>query len=238
MDNAYFITGTDTGVGKTLVSCALLHAFAALGKSVVGMKPVAAGCEVTPLGLVCEDVTNLMAASNVNAPREQVNPYAFAPPLAPHIAAAKAGVVIEIASICAAYTALRALADVVIVEGVGGWRVPLNAHEDTADMAKQLGLPVILVVGMRLGCLNHALLTAQAIDADGLKLAGWVANAIDPLMQAFDENLAALRSRLTAPLLGISPYCDAPVFYRDARKTPAFRPGMNSADTAGALIQF
>ncbi|MFA7242815.1 MAG: dethiobiotin synthase [Sulfuricellaceae bacterium] len=210
MNAAYFITGTDTGVGKTLVSCALLHVFAARGKTVVGMKPVAAGCASTARGLVCEDVANLMAASNVSAPLEMVNPYAFQPPIAPHIAATQAGVAIEIAPICAACAALQALAEVVIVEGIGGWRVPLNAREDSADMARQLGLPVILVVGMRLGCLNHALLTAQAIKASGLELAGWVANRIDPSMPAFDENLRALQARLAAPLLGVAPYAAQP----------------------------
>ena len=210
MNTAYFITGTDTGVGKTLVSCALLHAFAAQGKTVVGMKPVAAGCEPTPHGLACEDVTSLVAASNVSAPQHLINPYAFQPPIAPHIAAAQAGITIELDSVCAAYAALRALAEVVIVDGVGGWRVPLSSHEDTADLARQLGLPVILVVGMRLGCLSHALLTAQAIEASGLKLAGWVANCIDPLMLAFDDTLCALQVRLAAPLLGVVPYISQP----------------------------
>lgn len=201
MHNAYFITGTDTGVGKTRVSCALLHIFAAQGKTVVGMKPVAAGCEQGG-----GDVASLMAAGNVSALHELVNPYAFQPPLAPHVAAALAGVVIEIEPICAAFAALQTQAEVVIVEGIGGWRVPLNAREDTSDMARRLGLPVILVVGMKLGCLNHALLTAQAINASGLELAGWVANRIDPLMSAFDENLDALQLRLAAPLLGVVPY--------------------------------
>jgi dethiobiotin synthetase len=210
MNTAYFITGTDTGVGKTLVSCGLLHAFAAQGKTVVGMKPVAAGCMPTPQGLSCEDVASLMAASNVSAPIALINPYAFQPPIAPHLAAAQAGIAIEIEPICAACAALRTLAEVVIVEGVGGWRVPLNPREDTADMAQQLGLPVILVVGMRLGCLNHALLSAQAIGAAGLKLAGWVANRIDPQMSAFDDNLDALQSRLAAPLLGVVPHFTQP----------------------------
>jgi len=210
MSKGYFVAGTDTGVGKTLVSCALLRAFAAQGKKVVGMKPVAAGCEPTPQGLACEDVASLVAASNANAPHELVNPYAFQPPIAPHIAAAQAGVVIEIERLLAACAALRALADVVVVEGVGGWRVPLNPREDTGDLAKRLELPVILVVGMRLGCLSHALLTAQAIEASGLKLAGWVANRIDPLMPAFDDNLCALQARLAAPLLGVVPHAAQP----------------------------
>lgn len=202
MSRAYFVTGTDTGVGKTLVSCALLRAFAAQSKSAVGMKPVAAGCENTAGGLRCEDVEQLIAAGNVAAPRELINPYAFCPPIAPHIAAAQAGVEIRLERIAEAFAQLRNLADVVIVEGVGGWRVPLNEREDTVDMARSLGLPVILVVGMRLGCLNHALLSASAIESAGLKLAGWVANRIDPDMPEYEENRRTLESRLTAPLLG------------------------------------
>jgi len=210
MSQAYFVTGTDTGVGKTLVSCALLRAFAAQGRSAVGMKPVAAGCENSSAGLTCEDVERLIAAGNVAAPRELVNPYAFCPPIAPHIAAAQAGIEIRLERITTAFAQLRTLADVVIVEGVGGWRVPLNGREDTADMARSLGLPVILVVGMRLGCLNHALLSASAIESAGLKLAGWVANRIDPDMPEYEESRRALENRLVAPLLGEVPYSSHP----------------------------
>lgn len=210
MSTAYFITGTDTGVGKTLVSCALLRAFVAQGKKALGMKPVAAGCRAVAEGLNCEDVERLMAAGNVAVAPEWVNPYAFQPAIAPHIAAAQAGVEISLDSIAEAFARLSVLADVVVVEGVGGWRVPLNKREDTADMARCLALPVILVVGMRLGCLSHALLTAQAIEASGLKLAGWVANRIDPQMPAFEENLQALESRLVVPLLGVLPYSAIP----------------------------
>lgn len=210
MSQGYFVTGTDTGVGKTLVSCALLRAFVAQGKTAVGMKPVAAGCENSRNGLSCEDVERLIAAGNVAAPRELLNPYAFCPPIAPHIAAAQAGVEIRLERIAAAFAQLQTLADMVVVEGVGGWRVPLNEREDTADMARSLGLPAILVVGMRLGCLNHALLSAAAIEAAGLKLAGWVANRIDPGMPAFEENRRALEHRLAAPLLGEVPYCIHP----------------------------
>lgn len=207
MKSAYFVTGTDTGVGKTRVSCALLRAFAARGLRAAGMKPVAAGCEApTGCGMVCDDVARLRAAGNVEAPAEWVNPYAFLPPVAPHLAAAQSGVEIDLDTLAAAFSRLGALADVVIVEGVGGWRVPLNPREDTADLARRLGLPVILVVGMRLGCLNHALLTAQSVAACGLPLAGWIANRIDPTMPLFDENVQALRERLTAPLLGVLPY--------------------------------
>lgn len=205
MKKAYFITGTDTGVGKTLVTGALLHAFARQGRRVVGMKPVAAGCAAASQGLSCEDVEQLRAQSNVAAPLNLVNPYAMAPPLAPHIAAEQSGVEIDLDTIVTSCAALREMADVVLVEGVGGFMVPLNAAQDTADLAVMLDLPVILVVGMRLGCINHALLTAQAIRLKGLRLAAWVANRIDPAMMAFDENLHTLEARLGAPLLGVVP---------------------------------
>lgn len=207
MLSGFFVTGTDTGVGKTLVSCALLHAFAAASLRTVGMKPVTAGCDAAGDN---EDVTALMAASSVAAPAALVNVYRFAPPIAPHLAAAEAGEHIALARIEDAYRALALLADVVIVEGVGGFCVPLNAHEDTADLAVRLGLPVILVVGLRLGCLNHALLTAQAIRARGLALAGWVANAVDPSMERADANVSTLESRLAAPLVARVPFMTSP----------------------------
>lgn len=212
-----FVTGTDTGVGKTLVSCALLHAYAAAGHSTVGMKPVAAGCASGRDGLLCEDVELLRHASSVEAPNELVNPYAFVPPIAPHIAAAEAGVTIELEQIRHAYLALAQLADKVVIEGVGGFRVPLDAHSDTADLARLLNLPVVLVVGVRLGCLSHALLTVEAIAARGLKLAGWVANRVDPEMGRFDANLEALRQRIAAPLLGVVPHEPQPNPIRVAR---------------------
>lgn len=207
MAQTIFVTGTDTGVGKTLVTCALLHAFAARGVRAVGMKPVAAGCDAAGDN---EDVTALMAAAGVAAPAALVNPYRFAPPIAPHVAAAAAGVELSLARIADAYAALTGLADLVIVEGVGGFCVPLSAREDTADLAARLGLPVILVVGLRLGCLNHALLTAQAIRARGLTLAGWVANAVDPTMAVADANVAALQDRLGAPLVARTPFMTPP----------------------------
>ena len=206
----FFVTGTDTGVGKTLIACALLHAFAAAGKSAVGMKPVAAGCEAGPGGPSWGDGDMLRAASTVAAPLELVSPYAFAPPVAPHVAAAQAGVTIDLPRIREACERLRRLADIVIVEGVGGFKVPLNDAQDTADLAKLLELPVILVVGMRLGCINHALLTAQAIGSAKLPLAGWVANRVDPGMAAFEENVQALEARIAAPLLGVVGYREAP----------------------------
>ena len=221
MTAGYFITGTDTGVGKTLVASALLHAFAGRGLKAVGMKPVAAGCEATPAGLRCEDVASLMAASSVVAPVELVNPYALVPPVAPHIAAAQAGLEIRIDVIEQAFRALSAMAEVVVVEGVGGFVVPLNAREDTADLAQRLGLPVILVVGLRLGCLNHALLTAQAVKQRGLTLAGWVANLVEPGMPAQQENIQALKDRLPAPLFGILPHYGTPAAALAARALAA-----------------
>lgn len=206
----FFVTGTDTNVGKTLISCALLHAWRNAGKTALGMKPVAAGCEQQPEGLVCGDVVALRRASSAQAPIEWVNPYAFALPVAPHVAAEEAGVVIDLERIREAFLALAGRAAVVVVEGVGGFRVPLNPRQDSADLARLLGLPVVLVVGMRLGCLNHALLTADAIRAQGLTLAGWVANHIDPGMAYFGSNLDALRQRLEAPLLGVVEHDVAP----------------------------
>lgn len=202
MNKGFFIAGTDTGVGKTRVSCTLLQAFAASGKTVIGMKPVAAGCENGKW----MDVELLVAASNVTAPREQINPYALVPPLAPHIAAKQANVEIDLTIIQQAFVELSHQADVVIVEGVGGFLVPLNDRQDGADLARTFDLPVLLVVGMRLGCLNHALLTVKAIQATDLHISGWVANCIDSQMIAIDENIDTLKQRLGYPLLGVLPY--------------------------------
>ncbi|MGY8848417.1 MAG: dethiobiotin synthase [Burkholderiales bacterium] len=202
MPQSYFVTGTDTGIGKTIVSCALLSAYSARDNVVIGMKPVVTG-------RVCgewADVKAIVAASSVAAPREWVNPYAFIPPISPHLAAKEAGIEIDIEVIRLACRNLQKISDVVVVEGVGGIMVPLNDRNDVADMAYALDLPVILVVGMRLGCLNHALITAKIIQASGLKLAGWVANQIDPQMNSFDENLHTLKERLNCPLLGVLPF--------------------------------
>jgi dethiobiotin synthetase len=204
---AWFVTGTDTEVGKTFATCALLHVLRDKGVKAIGMKPVAAG---TDAGGKNDDVEALLAASGMQAPRELVNPYLFQPAIAPHIAAAEEGRTIDIARILASLNALREMADTVLVEGVGGFCVPLGPHCDTADLAVKLDLPVILVVGMRLGCINHALLSQQAIAACGLKLAGWIANRIDPRMPRFEENLAALKDRIGAPLLGVIPANSSP----------------------------
>ncbi|MBK8522945.1 MAG: dethiobiotin synthase [Betaproteobacteria bacterium] len=203
MTRAYFITGTDTEIGKTYVACALLHAFRQQGLTAIGMKPVAAGTDAAGHN---EDVEALIAASSITAPRELVNPYCFADPIAPHIAAREAGVTMRAEPVQAALQALGEIAEVVVVEGVGGLVVPLGENFDAADLAEALSAPLILVVGMRLGCLNHALLTAAAIDARGLKLTGWIANRIDPAMNRFEENLATLQAVLKAPLLGVVPH--------------------------------
>ena len=206
MGQGYFITGTDTGVGKTLIACALLDAFARTGKSVVGMKPVAAGREAGRFA----DVEALTHASTVSARPQIVNPYAFEPAIAPHIAAELAGVEIALEPIASAYEELSRLAELVVVEGVGGFLVPLNATQTGADLAKRLGLPIVLVVGMRLGCLNHALLTRRQIEGSRLRCAGWVANCILPDMPHLDGNIRALEQRLDCPLLGVVPFRQNP----------------------------
>ena len=204
---AWFVTGTDTEVGKTFATCSLLLALRHQGVRAIGMKPVAAGTDENGRN---DDVERLIAASGTDLPRELINPYLFHPAIAPHIAAAETGQAIAIEHIVATFEKLRGMADAALVEGAGGFCVPLGRHDDMADLAQTLGLPVILVVGMRLGCINHALLTCQAIAARGLKLAGWIANRIDPSMSRFDENLTALCERIDAPLLGIIPSASTP----------------------------
>jgi dethiobiotin synthetase len=203
--NDYFITGTDTEIGKTFVTAALLRAFGEQGFSTLGLKPIAAGAEMIAGVLHNEDVDTLVAASNVKAPQEIVVPYLMQMPAAPHIVAQLEDIKMDVQHIAGCYQQARALAEVVLVEGVGGYCVPLDDDLTTVDMAQALSLPVILVVGMRLGCINHALLTAQAIAASGLRLAGWVANTIDAEMKFFNENVQALKQRLPAPCLGVIP---------------------------------
>lgn len=205
--HGFFVTGTDTEVGKTHVTCALLHATRQRGLTAVGMKPIAAGVEADGRN---GDVVQLLTASSIASPLEWMNPFLYDPPIAPHIAARESGRPIDMEVIRWTYRQLGTLAEVVWVEGVGGFRVPLDERYDTADLAQALGLPVVLVVGMRLGCLNHALLTAEAVARRGLTLAGWVANRIDPNMTRFEENLATLCSRLDAPLLGVTPHGASP----------------------------
>ena len=200
-----FVTGTDTEIGKTLISSALIHAQAAAGVRVAGMKPIAAGAQWLDGAWHNEDVDALAAEVSCPLPTELTTPYLLQTPAAPHLAAALAGVTIEPPKILASYRAVRAQAQAVVVEGVGGFRVPLTDTFDTADLAQQLALPVVLVVGLRLGCISMALLTAEAIAARGLHLAGWVANTTDPGMTMLEGNVQALRERLSAPLLGVVP---------------------------------
>lgn len=202
MTRGFFITGTDTGVGKTRVSLGLMHLLQKQGHVVTGMKPVASGCRATPAGPVNEDALLLQAQASYTAPYRQVNPYAFEPPIAPHIAAAACGVMIDPGAIRQALSDLTQAADRVIVEGVGGWLVPIDATRTMADVAVAMGLPVIMVVGIRLGCLNHALLTAAAVAAAPVPFAGWIANRLEPACEAADEMVGALRDRLTVPCLG------------------------------------
>lgn len=204
-----FVTGTDTGVGKTLVTVALMRALVHSGLKTAGMKPVASGSLRTPEGLRNDDALQLQAAANLPRPYELVNPYAFAPPIAPHLAAREAGVSIEMPRILESYRRLGEGADVVIVEGVGGWQVPLAKNFALPDLARALALPVVLVVGLRLGCLNHAHLSARAILADGLTLAGWVANGLDPNFERRADNVATLEQVIPAPMLADFPWMQA-----------------------------
>ncbi|WP_295930641.1 dethiobiotin synthase [uncultured Xanthomonas sp.] len=208
--SAFYVTGTDTGIGKTIASTALLHALRARGQRAVGMKPVASGCTREADGWRNEDALALQEASTPRPRYDDLNPYALPLPLAPELAAADAGVQLELAPIAAAFDRLRAQADVVVVEGVGGWAAPLSATLDQADLARALRLPVVLVVGLRLGCLNHARLSAAAIAADGLQCIGWIGNEIDPAMERIDDNMAMLRARLPMPCWGRLPYRPQP----------------------------
>lgn len=207
MAKRFFVTGTNTGVGKTLVTSALLCAARQQGLRTIGLKPVAAGCELTEEGLCNEDALALQAQSSLPLSYAQINPVALAPAIAPHIAAARENRRLSadrLAGFCRGSMMLPS--DLLLVEGAGGWRVPLNERETFADLVKILQLPVILVVGMELGCINHALLTAEAIRRDGLELAGWVANSVTPEMDCYEGNLASLQQRLDCPLIAELPF--------------------------------
>jgi dethiobiotin synthetase len=210
MRRGVFVTGTDTGVGKTLAACALVHALRAAGEAVVPMKPVAAGAQPRGAGWVNEDTLALVEAAGLDdSALERVTPVLLREPMSPHIAAAREGRAIALAPILTALDRAPHGA-FQVVEGVGGFLVPLGDDLDTGDLARAVALPVVLVVGLRLGCLNHSLLTARAIEAAGLTLAGWIANAIDPAMAVADENVQTLRQRLGAPLIGRFPWQSTP----------------------------
>lgn len=208
----FFVTGTDTAVGKTLITAALLLNARAFGLRAVGLKPVSAGCTRVNGQLVNDDALLLQRYASVPLDYSQVNPVALEPAMAPHIAARRAGTDLRASALVAAVARVKDEGhDVLLVEGAGGWLVPLNDTETMADVAMTLGYPVIMVVAMRLGCLNHALLTAEAIRAAGLPLAGWVANSTGPTMEAFDENVQTLERWLPALRLGSVPYLGARV---------------------------
>ncbi|HHL45071.1 MAG TPA: dethiobiotin synthase [Gammaproteobacteria bacterium] len=203
--NGVFISGTDTGVGKSLIACALLAGFRRAGLRTAAMKPVASGSDPTPSGLRNEDALQLAAWSDCPFPYEVINPYTFQPAIAPHIAAAQAGVTIDLQRIEGLYRRIAAQADICVVEGAGGWLVPLDEAPATtmADLVVRLDIPVVLVVGMRLGCLNHAMLTAESILARGVALTGWVANQVMPDMPCVEQNIETLQRHLPAQLLGV-----------------------------------
>jgi dethiobiotin synthetase len=205
----FFIAGTDTDVGKTLIASGLLQAANNKELRTIGMKPIAAGCEQTEDGLRNEDALMLIDAMSAELPYSQVNPIAFEPPIAPHIAAMRENKQLSVSRLTGFCNGiLMQPSDFVVIEGAGGWRVPLNPRETLANLAIELNLPVVLVVGMRLGCINHALLTAEAIERDGLKVAGWVANKVDPEMSCYEENLMTIKTLIHAPLLGEVPFLE------------------------------
>ncbi|NQD93058.1 dethiobiotin synthase [Pseudomonas sp. CrR25] len=206
MTQAYFVTGTDTEIGKTTIAAGLLHAARMAGYSTAAAKPVASGCHRTEQGLRNDDALALLGECSLALRYEEVNPLAFEPVIAPHLAAREAGVVLDVAALRGpVQRILDRHADFTLVEGAGGWRVPLDGQASLSDLVLSLRLPVILVVGVRLGCINHAVLSAEAIVRDGLQLAGWVANLVDPHTSRLDDNLATLAERLPAPCLGRVP---------------------------------
>ncbi len=201
-----YVTGTDTGIGKTLASCALLHALRGHGLRAAGMKPVASGCERIDGEWRNADALALQAAGEPGIAYADTNPFALEHPLAPELAARDAGVEVSLLPILASHARLSDHADALIIEGVGGWAAPLSASLMQADLVRTLRLPVLLVVGLRLGCLNHALLSARAIAADGAHLAGWIASHVDPDMERVEDNIEMLRARLPAPCWGVLPH--------------------------------
>lgn len=210
MRAGFFITGTDTGCGKTEITLGLMHRWQQTGKVVLGMKPIASGAVQTPVGLRNEDALCIQRQCSLEVPYQQLNPFVYVPPIAPHLAAEEAGRHIDATEIRENFEQLAAISDMVIVEGAGGWRVPIGSDMTIPDLVRMLNLPVILVVGMRLGCINHAILTAESIQHAGLILHGWIANHIDPDMQAQQGNLKTLNKWLSAPCLGNVPYLEQP----------------------------
>jgi len=204
MKQGFFVTGTDTEVGKTVISVGLIHALQQQGLKVAAMKPVASGCQMTVEGLHNDDALALQAAVDIKLDYQTVNPYAFAPAIAPHIAAQQVGVTVDLNKLLDNYQQIRKTAEAVVVEGAGGWLVPLNDNQSIADLAIKINLPVVLVVAIKLGCINHALLTADSIRATGLDLAGWVANDfLDD--EQHDQIIQSIQTRINAPCFGVVP---------------------------------
>ena len=210
LPNQFYVTGTDTGVGKSVASAALLHALRARGRRAIGMKPVASGCEWIDGGWRNEDARLLQAASDPRPDYDDVNPFALRAPVAPELALRDDGVELALTPILAAHARLAAQGDAMVVEGVGGWAAPLSAELDQLDLVRALRLPVVLVVGLRLGCINHARLSVRAIQDDGVELLGWIGNVIDPAMARIDDNFGILRQRLPIPCWGRLPYAARP----------------------------
>lgn len=206
LPKALFVTGTDTDCGKTLVASALIHAYRNQGFSVVGMKPVASGSTLRHGELANGDVESLRRASNVDLPAGIVNPYIFEPAISPHFAAAEAGIEIDRQRILDAFAACQAAADIVVVEGAGGWRVPLGTGLDIASLAKSMDIPVLMVTGLKLGCINHTLLTFEDIQAKGCKMVAWVANLIDKDYRFVEQTISTIQSGTVAPLLAQIPW--------------------------------
>lgn len=206
----FYVTGTDTGVGKTVASVAMIHCLRGAGLRAVGMKPVASGCEHTPGGWRNDDALRLQAASVPRPAYDDVNPYALELATAPQLAARAMGMRVELAQLNDAYARLAAQADAIVVEGVGGWAAPLDEGLEQSDLARNLDLSVVLVVGLRLGCLSHARLTARAIEHDGLSLAGWIGNSVDPAFAERDQYVDLLREALPSPCLGLLPHTESP----------------------------
>ncbi|QZA79022.1 dethiobiotin synthase [Deefgea tanakiae] len=204
----FFITGTDTDIGKTVASSQLIRGFSNCGHKTLGMKPIASGCMLSGDILVNSDVESHRLASNVEADIELINPYRFAPAVSPHLAARDANVEISLPHLLECAQQLSQMADVLVIEGAGGWYAPISEQYTIADLATELAAPVIVVVGMRLGCLNHAQLTIDAISQRGLVIAGWIANRVDPAFKRYEDNLAYLKQRIAAPLLAELEYDD------------------------------
>jgi len=225
MAEGYFITGTDTECGKTEITLGLMQKLQSTGYSVLGMKPVASGAVPTADGLRNEDARRILRQASIPLQYELVNPFAFEPPIAPHVAAEQAGMDIRFGRILESLRELSNQADLVVVEGVGGWRVPLGNDGAVSDLAQAMNMPVVLVVGMKLGCINHALLTAESILSGGFNMTGWVANVVQPEMLEQEANIATLKREIAAPCLGVVPYMPQITVQAVADRLQLQRPG-------------